>query len=188
MSKITDMLSFNEAFVQNKGYEKFITSKFPEKKVAILCCMDTRLTELLPAALNFKNGDVKIIKNAGALVSHPFGSVMRSFIVAIYEQEVDEILVIGHYDCGMQSLTPQKMIEKMLARGVNEKSLEFASYLGIDINTWLQGFDDPINSVKETVKTIRRHPFIPKDVTISGYIMDPETGKIDVIADQQVED
>lgn len=181
MSRSADMLKFNEAFVENKDYEKFATSKFPEKKVAVLCCMDTRLTELLPAALNFKNGDVKLIKNAGGLVSHPFGSVMRSFLVAIYELGVDEIFIIGHYDCGMQSITPQTMIDKMLKRGVSQESLEFVNYLGIDINNWLKGFEDPVNSVKETVKMIREHPFIPKDVSISGYIMDPETGKLDVV-------
>lgn len=47
--------------------------------------MDTRLTELLPAALGIHNGDVKIIKNAGAVISHPFGSVIRSLLVAIIE-------------------------------------------------------------------------------------------------------
>lgn len=34
-------------------------------KLAIVSCMDTRLTELLPRALGLKNGDAKIIKVAG---------------------------------------------------------------------------------------------------------------------------
>ena len=54
-----------------KGYEKYITDKYPDKKLAVLSCMDTRLTELLPAALGLKNGDAKIIKNAGDLVLTP---------------------------------------------------------------------------------------------------------------------
>lgn len=181
MSSVADMLKFNESFVKDKGYEKFITSKFPEKKVAILSCMDARLTELLPAALNIKNGDVQIIKNAGALISHPFGSVMRSFLVAIYELGVEEILVIGHNDCGMQGINPQTMIDKMLKRGVSEKDMEFVSYLGVDINNWLKGFNDPVDSVRETVKVVKDHPFIPKDVSISGYIMDSVTGEIEVV-------
>ena len=61
--------------------------------------MDTRLTELLPAALGIKNGDVKIIKNAGAIISHPFGSVIRSLLVAIYELGVYEVMIFGHTDC-----------------------------------------------------------------------------------------
>ena len=75
---IEDILEYNKRFVENKGYEKYITNKYPDKKIAILSCMDTRLTELLPAALGIKNGDVKMIKNAGGIISHPFGSVIRS--------------------------------------------------------------------------------------------------------------
>ena len=93
---IEDILKYNKQFVENKGYEKYITNKYPDKKIAILSCMDTRLTELLPAALGIKNGDVKMIKNAGGIISHPFGSVIRSLMVAIYELGVKEVMVIAH--------------------------------------------------------------------------------------------
>ena len=48
---VEEIIAFNKQFVENKGYEKYITNKYPDKKLAILSCMDTRLTELLPAAL-----------------------------------------------------------------------------------------------------------------------------------------
>ena len=51
--------------------------------MVIISCMDTRLVELLPKAMNMRNGDVKIIKVAGAVISHPFGSIMRSILVAV---------------------------------------------------------------------------------------------------------
>ena len=44
---IEEMLAYNREFVRSKGYEKFQTSKYPDKKIAILTCMDTRLVELL---------------------------------------------------------------------------------------------------------------------------------------------
>lgn len=93
---IEDILAYNKRFVAEKGYEKYITNKYPDKKIAILSCMDTRLTALLPAALGIKNGDVKMIKNAGGIISHPFGSVIRSLMVAIYELGVTEVMVIAH--------------------------------------------------------------------------------------------
>ena len=73
---IDQILEYNKTFVIRKDYEKFITDKYPDKKLAVLSCMDTRLTELLPAALGLKNGDAKIIKNAGGLVIAPFDSAM----------------------------------------------------------------------------------------------------------------
>ena len=66
---INEILKYNKKFMGNKGYEKFVTNKYPDKKIAILSCMDTRLTELLPAALGVNKGDVKMIKNAGGIIS-----------------------------------------------------------------------------------------------------------------------
>ena len=97
---IDQIIDYNKTFVAEKGYEKYLTSKYPDKKLAVLSCMDTRLTELLPAALGLKNGDAKIIKNAGGLVISAFDSAMRSLIVAIYELGVEEIMVVAHSHCG----------------------------------------------------------------------------------------
>ena len=56
---IEQIVEYNKKFVENKGYEPYLTSKYPNKKLAVLTCMDTRLTELLPATLGLKNGDAK---------------------------------------------------------------------------------------------------------------------------------
>ena len=57
---INQILEYNKTFVAQKGYEKYLTDKYPDKKLAVLSCMDTRLTELLPAALGLKNGSVSV--------------------------------------------------------------------------------------------------------------------------------
>ena len=51
MSKVSQILLHNRAFVEKKGYKAFVTDRFPDKRMVILTCMDTRLTELLPKAL-----------------------------------------------------------------------------------------------------------------------------------------
>ena len=40
---IEEILAYNKRFVEEKAYEKYVTSKYPDKKIAILTCMDTRL-------------------------------------------------------------------------------------------------------------------------------------------------
>ena len=57
---IEEIIKYNEVFVASKGYEKYLTSKYPDKKLAILSGMGTRLAERLPAALGLKNGDATI--------------------------------------------------------------------------------------------------------------------------------
>ena len=75
MSMVPDILAFNREFVASKAYEAFKTDKFPNKKLVVITCMDTRLVELLPRAMNLRNGDIKLIKSAGAVVAHPSGSI-----------------------------------------------------------------------------------------------------------------
>ena len=181
MSKLQEILDFNKSFVENKEYDKFKTSKVPNKKLVVLSCMDTRLTELLPKALNFKNGDIKLIKNAGAAVMHPFGSIIRSIVVAVYEFEASEVLVVGHHDCGMSHLNVDDIIEKAIKRGISLDVITTINNAGIDIRKWLRGFDSVEQSVKESVDLIRNHPLIPADVIIHGLIIDPETGKLEVL-------
>ena len=180
---IEDMLAFNRQFVQTKGYETYRTSKYPDKKIAIVTCMDTRLVKLLPAALGLKNGDVKIIKNAGGIITNPFDSTMRSLLVAVYELGVNEVMVIGHTGCGAQKMNAKHMLSSMKQRGVDEEHISLMRHCGIDLDTWLHGFDDTSAAILETVDLVRNHPLMPKDVTIQGYIINSETGELTVIAE-----
>ena len=181
MNKLDEILEFNKDFVENWEYEKYKSSKYPDKKLVILSCMDTRLTELLPKALNLRNGDAKIVKNAGATIIHPFGSIIRSIIVAIYEFDTDEVLVIGHKNCGMSNINGKETINKIINRGVTKETIETLNNSGIDIKKWLHGFDSVEESVKESVELIKKHPLIPRDIKVHGLIMDSESGKLEVI-------
>ena len=164
---IDQIVQYNKEFVANKGYEQYRTDKYPDKKLAVLSCMDTRLTELLPAALGLKNGDAKIIKNAGGLVISAFDSAMRSLIVAIYELGVKHVMVVAHSHCGACHMSYDHFHDEMLA--------------GIDLNHWLEGFKDTPESVRRTVETIRTHPLVPKDIEVRGFIIDSETGALEEI-------
>ena len=178
---INQILQFNREFVASKGYEQYVTDKYPDKKLAVLSCMDTRLTQLLPAALGLKNGDAKIIKNAGGLVISAFDSAMRSIIVAIYELHVREIMVVAHSHCGACHMSYAHFHDEMLARGVTDHTLDTIRKCGIDLNAWLEGFKDTPESVRKTVATIQTHPLVPKDIIVRGFIIDSETGELEEI-------
>jgi carbonic anhydrase len=180
---LNEILEYNQKFVETREYEKYETTKFPNKRMVILTCMDTRLLELLPKAMNLGNGDVKTIKNAGALVSHPFGSIMRSILIAVYELQAQEVLVIAHHDCGMSGLKAEPVIENMKSRGISDETINTLSYSGININKWLHGFDNVKESVEHSVGVIRNHPLMPDGVPVHGLIIDPHTGELDLVVD-----
>ena len=175
---IDEILAYNRQFVAEKQYEAFATSKYPDKKIAIVTCMDTRLTHMLPAALGIKNGDVKMIKNAGGTITNPFDSTVRSPLVAIYELGVNEVMVIGHTGCGVQGMNAAEMLGHMRNRGIDEEHISLMRHCGIDLDSWLHGFDDTPAAVLETVDLIRNHPLVPRDISVRGFIIDSVTGAL----------
>jgi len=183
MSRLSDILEFNQRFVNQGKYESYRTSKYPDKKLIVLSCMDTRLTELLPRAMNLKNGDAKIIKTAGAVISHPFGSIMRSILVAVYELGAEELMVVGHHGCGMASLDAKRMLAAMADQGISQETIRALEGSGIDLDAWLRPVASVTESVRSTITLIRNHPLVPKRLQIEGLIIDPETGKLESVAD-----
>lgn len=117
-------------------------------------------------------------KNAGAVISHPFGSVIRSLLVAIYELGVEDIMVIAHSDCGAHHMDSNEILERMKTRGIREDLIEMIRFCGVDFDSWLGGFDDTRKSVSETVDSIIHHPLIPSDVHVHGFIIDSLTGEL----------
>ena len=176
---IDEILAHNKRFVEDRAYEKVATSKYPDKKIAIVTFMDTRLIELLPAALGFRNGDVKIIKNAGATIVNPFDSTMRSLLIAVYELGVNEIMVIGHTGCGVQGMDAEEMLHVMQQRGVSREHITLMEHCGINLREWLHGFEDTDAAISETVDLVSRHPLMPPEgINVRGFVMDSYTGEL----------
>ena len=173
---IDSVLQFNKQFVAEKAYEPYITDKYPAKKLAILTCMDTRLTELLPKALGLKNGDAKIIKNAGGLILSETDSAIRSLLVAIYELGVNEIMVIHHSTCGACHMSYKEFKPHMLEHSIAPEIL--ADWEAKGVADWLEGFHDTESSVRRTVDAVVNHPLVPKDVVVRGFIIDSVTGAL----------
>ena len=178
MSSIDTILAFNREYVASKKYEAHLTDKYPDKKLAVLSCMDTRLSVLLQEALGLRNGDAKIIKNAGAVIPSKWDSVMRSLIVAVYELGVNEIMVVAHTTCGACHMSFGHFKEEMVKRGIPEAELIRDD---VDLDEWLEGFHDTEASVRNTVSTIVNHPLVPSDVTVRGFIIDSATGQLNEI-------
>lgn len=181
MSQVQTILEYNQQFVADKEYESYITDKFPQKKMVIVTCMDTRLVELLPKAMNLRNGDAKIIKNAGAVISQPFGSVMRSLLVAIYELNAEEVYIIGHTGCGMAALNSDHMINSMKDKGISEDVLNTLENSGIKLKKWLRGFDNEKDAIIRTVELVKKHPLLPPGIPIHGMLIDSMTGGLELI-------
>ena len=152
--------------------------KNPQRQFAIFTCMDTRLVDFLEPAMGIKRGDAKVIKNAGNTVIDPNGGVIRSLVAAIFMLGVDEVMVIGHLDCGMSSVDAAQLKMQMVERGIDPKAI---NSLVPDLAQWLGAFSCPGENVERVVAIIRESPLIPRDVPIHGLIFCPNDGHLEVV-------
>ena len=67
----------------------------PNKKLAIVTCMDARVDPL--ALMDVELGDAHVLRNAGALVTD---DVLRSLETS-RKTGTEDVAVIGHTDCGL---------------------------------------------------------------------------------------
>ncbi len=182
MSVLDDMLQTNEKFCANPPAdytnEDHHESKLPKKHLAIVTCMDTRLVNFLEPALGLTRGDVKIIKQAGNVLTGVFDATVRSLLVCIYELGVKEIAVIGHHECGMAKTTSESLTKAMIERGVSPDAIKMVEK---ELVEWADSFQRPEENVKEVVKQLRENPLIPKDVKVHGLMFHPRSGKVQLL-------
>lgn len=182
MAILDEVMAANRNFVahlpEDFAGEEIKDSKLPNRHLAIVTCMDTRLVEFLEAALGIKRGNAKIIKNAGNTVTGPFEATIRSLMVGVFELDVKEIMVIGHHDCGVAHASSKGLIEKMIKRGISPAAIKMIQH---ELEEWIDGFHEPFQNIEQAVAKIQSNPLIPDDVPVHGLIFDPKSGKIDIV-------
>ena len=107
---------------------------------------------------------------------------MKSILVAVYDLKAEEVTVVGHHDCGMSHVDPEALVEKMADQGVKKEMLQALEHAGIDFHEEFHGFDTVEESIQQSVEIIRNHPLLPSHVKVHGLVIDPGTGKVDVVA------
>jgi carbonic anhydrase len=157
---------YEENLAANQQYaDKFTLGHLPmppARKLAIVACMDARLT--VEQFLGLKTGDAHIIRNAGGLVTE---DALRSLIISSHLLGTRSYYVIQHTDCGMLTFTDEKLREKLKTEtGHDASHLHFHS------------FSDVEKSVKEQLQTIRSNPFLPRDIDLHGFVYDVRAGKL----------
>jgi carbonic anhydrase len=152
------ILRENRRYVE--AFDRSALTAAPLSGVAIIACMDARLD--VEEALGLRTGDAHIIRNAGGLATD---DAIRSLIVSQERLGTDEVLVIGHTECGLENADEEAMRDSLRARTGRDLPLAFGS------------FPDLEASVRAQVETLRAHPWV-RPVPIHGLIFDVVTGRL----------
>jgi len=138
----------------------------PGRKMAVLTCMDARLRPGQFAGLG--EGDAHVIRNAGGRASD---DALRSLIISYRLLGTREFFVIHHTDCGMLTFS-NRQIRDMLRKDTGSRRAASIDFLP---------FKDLEKSVVDDVRRIRRHPLIPNDIPIYGFLYDVRTGRLNEV-------
>ena len=144
MSAIDEALSANKIY--SRTHELRHLTPRPRRKLAVLTCMDTRLSI---RTLGLQPGDAHIIRNAGGIVTD---DALRSLIVSHYLLATEEIMVINHTDCGLMHTTEHDLRDKVT------NSTGIVSEVPATFHT----FQDVDENVRAQLQKLYDHPWIPR--------------------------
>lgn len=123
--------------------------------------------------------DIIILNSYGREVLQPFGDIMRDIIITVYQENIEDIFVVGDEGTGT---SPQQ--ERCTCPSVPLDKLETLEYLfencmpefpGMSLREWLEGNKPVTDYVQKNAETIRNHPLMPSDVVVHGLFINSET-------------
>jgi carbonic anhydrase len=159
MSTTDELLRNNEAYAQ--GFDQGGLPTPPAKKIAVVTCMDARLSPYV--MLGLSEGDAHVIRNAGGVVTD---DEIRSLAISQRLLGTEEIMVIHHTDCGMLTFTDDDF-----RRQIQEET-------GVKPHWAAEAFADLEEDVRQSVARITTNPFIPKKDSVRGFVYEVETGRL----------
>jgi carbonic anhydrase len=161
VSVADELLQANQEFVKNFNLGDLAVR--PRRRVAVLACMDSRI--LFERCLGLKPGDAHMIRNAGGIATE---DALRSLIVSHHLLDTQEFIIINHTDCGLL-----RVREDELKQSLAEKMGTSA-----DAPARFHAFDDLEENVRQQMRRIKSHPWIPKRIPVRGFVYDVKTGKL----------
>ena len=164
MSVIDEVLTANQIYAETHELRE-LTPR-PQRKLAVLTCMDTRLSI---RTLGLKTGDAHIIRNAGGIVTD---DALRSLLVSHYLLDTQEFMVINHTDCGLMHTTEEDLRTRIQNRAGTAAVAPSFFY----------AFQNIEENVRHQMQKLRTHPWIPASVVARGFVYDVASGRLREIA------
>lgn len=165
MSVTDEVLKANDRYAQSFSLGHLPMP--PARKLAIVACMDARLT--VEQVLGLKTGDAHIVRNAGGIVTE---DAIRSLLISHYLLGTQEWLIINHTDCGMLTFKDEELRAK----------LEQTSGTAAVAPVHFHAFSDLEENVRRQIQKVKSHPWVPRHIPVRGFIYDVKTGRLGEVA------
>ena len=161
MSVIDEVLIANDLYARK--HELRHVSPRPKRHLAIVTCMDTRLGK---QTLGLGTGDAHILRNAGGIVTE---DVIRSLVISHHLLGTEEIMIINHTDCGLTGLSEEELRRLVISRTGSDAVPAPSRFFTFNIVE---------ENVRDQIQKLRRHPWIPQNIPVRGFVYDVINGRL----------
>ena len=159
MSVTDELLRNNAAYAE--AFDKGDLPMPPAKHIAIVTCMDARLSPYV--MLGLKEGDAHVIRNAGGVITD---DEIRSLAISQRLLGTREIVLIHHTDCGMLTFSDDELKQQI------------QEDVGVKPHFSMESFTDLEEDVRQSIARIKASPFIPNKDSVRGFVYEVETGRL----------
>jgi carbonic anhydrase len=167
MSVTEEVLRANEEYARQ--FKLGHLAMPPARKLAIVACMDARLT--VEQALGLKTGEAHIIRNAGGIVTE---DALRSLIISHHLLGTQEFIIINHTDCGMLTFKDEGL----------RAQLQEKTGAAVATPAHFHAFSDLEENVREQMQRVKSHPWIPQHIPVRGFVYDVKTGRLNEVREE----
>ncbi|HEV2113010.1 MAG TPA: carbonic anhydrase [Terriglobales bacterium] len=155
MTSIDKALDANKRFALD--YDPARVSPRPRLRLAVLTCMDTRLSR---KALGLAPGDAHLIRNAGGIVTE---DAIRSLLISHYLLGTQEVMIVNHTDCGLMKATEGEL--RTIVGESGGTAMQFHAFTDVEQN------------VREQLCKLTRYSWVREEgMTVRGFVFEVETG------------
>jgi carbonic anhydrase len=162
VSVIDEVLEANQRYAEGFS-EGDLPGRPPSLRLAVVTCLDCRVH--VSKLLDLNLGAAHIIRNAGGIVTE---DVLRSLIISHHIGGTQEFMIINNTKCGMLTFKDEELASR-LERETGKLPV---------VPTRFLAFTDLQENVREQIRKVRSHPWIPESIPVRGFIYDVDTGRL----------
>ena len=127
--------------------------------------MDSRIDVF--AVFGLQSGEAHILRNAGALVTD---DMLRSLVLSQRLLQTRDVILMAHTKCGLHGTDEEALIDAIAAETGERPPYRFGAFASLE------------DEVRDGMRRLREHPFLPHRDAIRGYVYDVDSGTLHEVA------
>ena len=150
------------------------------KKILFVIGMESELDSFIKKKVKINPENILILQSYGPVISQSFGDLMRDIIISVYQENVDEVVVVASKEVQKND---GDILNKIVEKKELQENIQMINYLLKNgqspypegyISEWIEGGKTVTEDVQNSVNVIRNHPLMPPHVKVRGLFIEKE--------------